>query len=198
MRKFAGVLVAAAAKDEAVTAVIAIAVRDDGVAFGEATMVLDGRQAGVVGFFEGAAECFLEDGVPRFTLGVFGCGWDLLTTAFDRWRRELVRWSVRRAFVGVNRNELLGKPGCGDHVDVGSTDLVVHHVECWEAGDVLPGGIRHFSLCKLACLEVENPQDGCSGVWRELVDNLGRAFAQGFNNVEAFFAQRARCREDKL
>ena len=103
MSKFAGVVVAAAAKDEVVTAVIAIAVCDDGVAFGEATVVLDGRQAGVVGFFEGAAECFLEDGVPRFTLGVFGCGRDLLTTAFDRGGEG---WSG-----GVCAERLLGSTG---------------------------------------------------------------------------------------
>ena len=41
--KFAGVVVAAAAKDEVVAAVVAVAIGDDGVAFGEATVVLDGR-----------------------------------------------------------------------------------------------------------------------------------------------------------
>lgn len=40
--EFAGVVVAAAAKDEVVAAVVAVAIGDDWVAFGEATMLHDG------------------------------------------------------------------------------------------------------------------------------------------------------------
>ena len=147
----------------------------------------------MIGFFEGATECVLEDRVPWIPFSVCCCGRHLLTTAFDGGRRELVRWSRCGAFGGVKREKLLRKPGCGYHVDVGGTDLVAHHVKCWETVDVLPCRVRHFSLRKMSCLEVENPQDGCFGVWRELVDNLGRAFPQGFNNVEALVAQWACC-----
>lgn len=69
----------------------------------------------------------------------------------------MIRWRGRRAFGGVTRDELLGKPGCGYHVDVGGTDLVAHHIKSWETVDVVPGGVRHFSLRKMSCLEVENP-----------------------------------------
>ena len=111
----------------------------------------------MVGFFKGAAECFLEDGVPRLSLNICGCWWHFLTTAFDRGRREVIRWRGHGAFGGVTRDELLGKPGCGYHVDIGGTNLVIHHIKSWEAIDVFPCGVRHFSLRKMSCLEVENP-----------------------------------------
>ena len=47
-------------------------------------------------------------------------------------------------------------------------------------------------------LQVWDPEDGCFWVWWELVDDVGGAFPQGFDNVEAFFAQRARRGENKL